>query len=88
MPNNSNARREKDKKRKDKEKKTFPPPLHKEDKPSNKDEASMDSKSLSSFFSLAGSKGKTDSAEDAETKDASPLLLQLGTVKRGLLLRR
>ena len=54
MPNNANARREKDKKKKDKEKKTSPPPLHKEDKASNKDKASMDSKSLSSFLSLAG----------------------------------
>ncbi len=38
--------------------------------------------SSSSLSLSAGNKGKTDSSEDAKTKDDSPLLLQLGTVKR------
>jgi hypothetical protein len=57
MPNNSNARREKGKKKQDKKNKTDPPPLHKEDKASkedetSKDEASLDRSSLS--LSLSG----------------------------------
>jgi hypothetical protein len=46
MPNNSNARREKGKKKKDRNRQTDPSPLHKEDK------ASTDSSSL--FLSLTG----------------------------------
>ena len=56
MPNNAEARRGKDKKKKDKEKKTVPAPLHKVDKTSvdspslslaGKNKASVDSPSLS-----------------------------------------
>jgi hypothetical protein len=65
MPINSNARREKGKK-KDKKKKTDPSPLHKEDKAS-KDKGSMDSSSLS--LSLA--------EKDAASLDRSSLSLSL-----------
>jgi hypothetical protein len=74
MPNNSNARREKDKKKQDKKKRTDPTPLHKEDK------SSADSSSLSLFLS-AGNQGETGRATDAKNKDASLPLFHLGTVK-------
>ncbi len=75
MPNNANARREKDKKKKDKETKSSFFPLHKEDK------ASADSGTLSLSLS-AGSKERIGNSADAKNKNASPLLLHLGTVKK------
>ena len=59
MPNNAEARRVKDKKKKDKEKKTDPSHLHKEDK------ASMDSSS----FSLAA---KDKASVDSSSSSLSP----------------
>jgi hypothetical protein len=68
MPNNSNARREKDKKKQGKKKKTVSSPLHKEDKASldsvphplslsGKEDGTMDTSSSS--LSLAGAEKET-----------------------------
>ena len=77
MPNNANARREKDKKRKDKERKTVPPSLPQEDKTNAdisslslaaEDKAGMD---ISSSLSLAGTRevleGETSEQETLGT---------------------
>ncbi len=79
MPNNSSARRDKEKNRKDKKKSKDPKLLHKED------ETSMDGSSLS--LSLPGAnKGRADSSVSKKDKDASLSSSQPGTVKATELL--
>ncbi len=98
MPNNANARREKDKKRKDKERKTVPPSLSQEDKTSAdssslslaaEDKAGMDS---SSSLSLAGTRevleGETFEQETLGTTTSWFLsqeerLAKIGQLRRG-----
>ncbi len=53
MPNNANARREKSKKKKDKKRETIPPPLNKEDKVSELDNASSEDKACADSSSLS-----------------------------------
>ena len=89
MPNNINARREKDKKKQSKKKKTDPPPLHKEDKASmdssssslslaGTDKANMDSNSLS----LSGTDTTADLLDPgyADLKESALLLRFIGSL--------